>query len=156
MRQAGQILIIILFIGLLTGCYHPSPQEAFEDMKALQGKWASTGQTLFNEQWQVVSDTLMTGSGFSLNGKDTVFMERLKIFRTGDSIWYAAQPGPKKDYVFFKLDDAGYRHWTFKNPENDYPGIIRYKLKRDTILQTRTTNIRGNKEVIFTFKKIWE
>lgn len=153
MRKAGQFLIIIFLTGVLASCYHPSPQEAFNDLKAIKGKWESTGQTLFNEQWREVSDTLMTGSGFSLNGNDTVFREQMKIFRTGDSIWYAAQPGPEKEYVFFRLTDAGYGHWTFKNPENDYPGIISYKLKKDTILETRTTNIRGNKEVVFTFKK---
>jgi len=152
-RFPGFLIIIVLWTVLLGGCYHPSPQEAFNDLKAIKGKWESTGQTLFNEQWQVVSDTLMTGTGFSMNGKDTAFSELLKIIRIGDTVWYAARPNPKKDDVFFKLEEAGHRHWTFKNPENEYPGIIRYELKEDTILLTRTTNIRGNKEIVFTFKK---
>ncbi len=148
------LLMTILPAILLAGCYHPTPKEAFNDIKALEGKWVSTGTTLFNENWKVVSDTLMTGTGFSLNGGDTVFQERLKIFRTGENIWYAAQPNPEKEYVLFRLTKAGYRHWTFENPVNDYPGIIVYLLKKDTLLETRATNIRGNKEVVFTFKKI--
>jgi len=148
-----QRIVFFFFVVFLQSCYHPTPPEAFEDLKTLQGKWTSTGQTLFNEHWQLVSDTLMTGTGFSLNGKDTVFQERLKIFRTGDNIWYAVQPDPEKEYIFFRLMKSGYRHWTFENPVNDYPAIIIYLLKKDSILETRTTNIRGNKEVIFTFKK---
>ena len=154
MRKAGIILIIALWSGLLTGCYHPSPREAFDDLKALEGKWISTGTTLFNENWQVVSDTLMRGIGFSINGKDTVFKEDMKFVRTGDTVWCGVQTDPAEGFVFFRLEETGRRKWTFKNPENEYPAIIHYRLKNDTVLEAGIANIRGNKEVIFKFKKI--
>ena len=148
------VKFVVFFIAFLQSCYHPSPHEAFDDMKAIEGKWVSAGPTLFNENWQVVSDTLMRGIGFSMNGKDTVFKEDLKLVRKADTIWMAIQTDPEEGFVFFKMVEAGRGKWTFKNPENEYPAIIRYHLKKDTVLEAGIANIRGNKEVIFKFKKM--
>jgi hypothetical protein len=148
------LVIPVFFIAFLQSCYHPSPHEAFDDMKAIEGKWVSSGSTLFKENWQVVSDTLMRGIGFSINGKDTVFKEDLKLVRKADTVWMAVQTDPEEGFVFFKMVEAGRGKWTFKNPENEYPAIIRYHLKKDTVLEAGIANIRGNKEVIFKFKKM--
>lgn len=148
------LILFIFFTVFLQSCYHPSHRQAFEDLKALEGKWGSTGTTIFNENWLVVSDTLMRGIGYSMNGKDTVFKEDMKFLRNGDTVWLAVQTGPEEGFVFFRMEEAGRRKWTFKNPENEYPAIIRYHLKKDTVLEAGIANIRGNKEVVFKFKKI--
>ena len=154
MSKTAFILVSTILTGLFTGCYHPSPQEAFDDLTALEGKWASTGPTLFNENWKVVSDTLMEGIGYSMNGQDTVFKEDMKICRNGDSVWLAVKSDPEEGYVFFGLEEAARSRWTFKNPENEYPAIIRYRLKNEQTLEAAIANIRGNKERVFHFKKV--
>lgn len=153
MIRKGKYFIVLLLFSVL-GCYRPSPQQTFEDLKILQGNWISSGHTIFNENWELVSDTLLTGTGFSLNGNDTAFAEQLKIFRQGDSIYYATRIGPQNGFVMFRLEKAGYHQWTFKNPGHGYPNIIRYEIEKDTLLNIQNANIRGNKKVLFVLKKI--
>jgi hypothetical protein len=135
-------------------CYRPSQPQAFEDMKQLEGEWSSVEGVQFNEVWEVTHDSLITGMGYSMNNEDTVFTERLKIYRTGNFVLYGAKVGDKPDYVFFRLQEAGKRKWTFVNPVHDYPNIIEYTIENDTLLRARTMNTNRNKVIEFEFKRV--
>lgn len=143
----------IFFFGIilfgLVSCYNPDSWESFSDLKKLEGKWSSKEGVLFNEHWQVVNDSLMTGLGFSMKGTDTAFLEKMKFFINGDSVYFAAQTDPKEDFVNFTLKEAGKNKWVFVNAAHDYPNIIHYDIKEDTLLYAFTANIRGNKKVEF-------
>jgi len=147
----------IFFLGIiliaLASCYNPDSRESFEDLKKLNGKWSSKEGVLFNEHWQVKNDSLMTGLGFSLKGEDTAFVEKMKIFVKGDSVYFAAKVDPKKDFVNFTLSEAGKNKWVFVNAAHDYPNIIQYEIQDDTLLFAFTANIRGNKKVEFNLKR---
>ena len=150
------LLLLVIFISAfkLSSCYHPSAKQAFADIHILEGEWTSYEGTLFNESWHRINDSLMKGIGFNLNGTDTVFSEQLVIKRVGDSVFYGASVKEKDRFVYFRLEEAGRGHWIFKNPNRDYPNIIEYKLKNDTLLETTTSNIRGNKKIKFKLKKV--
>lgn len=138
---------------LLGSCYRPAPPQAFEDMKALEGTWTTVEGPGFRETWKVVNDTLIRGTGYSLNNRDTVFSEQLKIRRAGGIVYYAAKPGDQKSYVQFKLEKAGRDYWKFENPSHDYPNVIEYVLKNKQTLIARTSNTKGNKVVEFIMKR---
>jgi hypothetical protein len=138
----------------MVSCYQPDACVSFADLKKISGKWSSTEGVLFNEHWRLVNDSLMTGIGFSLSGTDTVFLEKMKIYLQSDSLYFAAKTDPKKDFVKFKLAEAKKRKWTFINETHDYPNIIQYEIKKDTLLYAFIANIRGNKKVEFNLKRI--
>jgi len=138
----------------LESCYHPTPKESFGDLQKLAGKWTAYEGAKFNETWELLNDSLMKGIGFSLNGKDTVFSENLVLSRRGDSIFYGALVGENDGFVYFTLEDAGRNHWKFTNTDHNYPNIIEYTLKNDTLLEASTSNIRGNKQIVFKLKLV--
>jgi len=147
----------IFFLGIilipLVSCYNPDSRESFSDLKILEGKWSSKEGVLFNEQWQIANDSLMTGLGFSLKGEDTAFVEKMKIYVNGDSVYFAAKTDPKEGFVSFTLTEAGKNKWVFVNAAHDYPNIIQYEIKDDTLLNAFIANIRGNKKVEFNLKR---
>ena len=149
-----QFWFFIFVLVTCVGCYRPAPRQAFEDLKILEGNWTSSEGSKFNENWTIKNDSLLIGLGFSLNNGDTAFKEHLKIYRSGGSVFYAAKIGEHADFVFFKLREAVRQKWIFENPVHDYPNIIEYKLKDMSTLEAKTTNIRGNKAVIFKMKRI--
>lgn len=139
---------------LLSGCYHPTPQESFSDIQKITGNWTSYEGAKFNEKWEKTNDSLLSGIGFSLSGKDTAFAEKLLIKRIGDSVFYGALVDENREYIYFKLTEAGRNYWKFSNPFHDYPNIIEYKLENDTLLKATTSNSRGNKKIVFKLRKI--
>jgi hypothetical protein len=149
------LIILFLLTGLsLESCYHPTPIESFVDLQKLEGNWTSYEGAKFNESWVIRNDSLMKGIGFSLNGNDTVFAESLLLRLSGDSVFYGALVGKHDGFIYFKLEDAGRNHWKFINPDHDYPNIIEYALINDTLLEASTSNIRGNKRIVFKLKRV--
>jgi hypothetical protein len=148
-----KIFLLGIIFAALVSCYNPDSRESFSDLKKLEGKWSSKERILFNEHWQVVNDSLMEGIGFSLKENDTVFLEKMKMFIKNDSVYFAAQTDPKKEFVSFTLTEAGRNKWEFVNAAHDYPNIIHYEIKDDTLLNAFIANIRGNKKVEFNLKR---
>lgn len=153
MREIGLFLTLIVSI-ILSSCYRPSPRRAFEDMKVLSGVWTSYEGVQFNEKWWIVNDSLMKGIGFSMKDSDTAFSEYLSLKRVGDSVYYGAFVPENDGYIYFSLSEARRGKWTFENQHHDYPNIITYDLKNDTLLTATTSNIRGNKKIEFKLKKV--
>ena len=147
-------LLFVLFIFISISCYRPTPRQAFNDLKLLEGSWSTTTGAEFNEVWSIANDSLLKGVGFSLENSDTLFAEQLKIYLSDDQVYYAAMVGSNEDYVHFKLEEAGSRSWKFVNTNHDYPNIIQYTMVNDSLLEAKTMNIRGNKEIVFNFKRV--
>ncbi len=147
-----QFLFVILTL-FLASCYHPSSQEAMHDLKQIEGNWNSYKGVSFNENWMFINDSLFKGEGFSLNGNDTSFYESLRIERKSDSVYYIIGLAKNKDETKFLLSNASKHEWVFKNPENEFPSIIKYKIENDSLLFVTIANIRGNKEQFFYLKK---
>lgn len=151
-----KLIFILSLFGtvIFVSCYHPTPKQAFEDMRILEGEWTTYEGSQFNESWKVFNDSLIKGVGFSLVGADTAFSEQLVLKRNGDSVYYGAWVGNNKGYVYFKLSEANRKQWIFINSNHDYPNIIDYKLENDTLLEATTSNIRGNKKIVFKMKRV--
>lgn len=147
-------LLLLLLPLFIASCYSPSPSDIVDDLKVLDGEWQSYKGVKFNENWRFVDENLFEGEGFSLNGADTVFYESLMIVRVGDSIYYNVSVNGQNVAVDFMLAEASKRKWIFVNPESDYPSIIVYEVKNDSLLHVTISNIRGNKEQFFYLKKV--
>ena len=148
-----KILVVGLIIFVLSSCYRPSARESMQDVQQLNGKWSSSESVLFNEFWQIKSDTLLLGMGYSLQDNDTVFKEGLKIFYHDGHVFYGAKVGDSDQFTLFKLTEARKNSWVFENHEHDYPNIIIYEIDKDRLV-AYTTNSNGNKKIEFIMKRI--
>ncbi len=147
------LISYFIILLLLSSCYRPTPQQSFNDLQQLEGKWMSSQNVQFNEHWEIKSDTLMQGMGFSLQENDTAFKEELKIYYKEGIVYYAVKVGGSLQFVSFKLIEAKKNLWIFENKTHDYPNIINYKLLDDNELTATTTNSNGNKKIEFVMKR---
>ncbi len=148
------LILLLLALLFITSCYNQYPNETISELKTIVGNWQSYKGVKFNENWIFVNENVFEGKGFSMNGTDTAFSEKLKIEKVGDSIYYKVILDDNMVSVDFLLTEATINSWTFVNPNNDYPSIIKYLIKNDSLLTVTTTNIRGNKKQFFYLKKV--
>ncbi len=143
---------IFLSMVFLVSCNKPTVDESMQNLQSINGHWESYKGISFNEAWQFSNDSLLEGAGFSLNKSDTSFFEKLAIIKHGDSIFYRVFLN-SSETVDFKLTEATGSSWKFLNPNNEFPSIIRYEIKNDSLLHISVSNIRGNKEQFFWLKR---
>jgi len=148
--------INLLAIGLISifSCNHQTSQQQFDiqKIKWLEGGWvrAMKGDQHAHERWQVVSPNEWHGWGVTFIGTDTSFLEKIKIIKQDDDMFYIADVPENPEPVYFRfttLTDSGF---ICENPEHDFPKKIEYQLEGDTLNAT----ISGNGEsMTFSFMK---
>ena len=146
-----KFLLFAAIILLATSCYRPGPREAINDLHELAGSWSSQ-QVQFYETWEVVSDTLMKGIGYSLQNEDTVFKETMKIFYADDKVILAVKQNEEHEYTQFGMTEAKRDKWVFENMKNDYPNIIIYEISGEE-LSAAIMNSRGNRKIEFNMQR---
>jgi hypothetical protein len=100
-------------------------------VNSLLGEWKNTldrADTASYEQWSAAGSDTLRGLGFVMVGADTVFIEELRITRTGTGIDYAARLSSQNggEWVPFRLQGSGTDTLLFTNPQHDFPTRIRY------------------------------
>lgn len=80
------------------------------------------------EVWEKQDDTVYTGVGFFISGKDTLSFERLKISEQANGIVYQALVKGQNhgDWVSFRMTESAPNELKFVNPAHDYPQEILY------------------------------
>ncbi len=142
--------LFLLF--LLISSFSCSAQES-KKLDWLIGKWqrenVRPGRTAF-EIWERNNQGL-TGIGVTLQGSDTVFIERLAIAEKDGELFYVANVSSNASATFFKMtsyDESGFES---ENPDHDFPKKITYKLEEDVM----TATISGDgKQIPFLFKRV--
>ena len=142
--------IVVIFV-MAASCYRPEPKEAIYDLHQLAGNWSSE-QVRFFETWEVISDTLMIGVGYSLQGEDTVFKETMHIFYENNTVFLAVKQKAEPDYMRYSMTEADRHKWVFENKANNYPNIITYEFSEGE-LKVVKMNIRGNRKIEFNMKR---
>lgn len=143
---------LILFVFLLAA----STLQAQSDLSKLNwitGTWSRTDKKPGSsgvEIWQKVSNTELTGRGINLKGKDTTFVEKLKIIVKGNDIFYMADVPENKEPVLFKLTSVSATSLVFENPQHDFPKKISYEL---TGVKLKATISGDGKSQEFWFEK---
>ena len=103
----------------------------------LVGKWEDNSQeTTFVEQWTANSDESLSGKGYVMSSKDTVFIEYLSIREVNGVLTYFAQVSDHNDgqVIPFGLKDKKDKRMVFENPDHDFPQRIIYELSTDSTL----------------------
>ncbi|HEY0978842.1 MAG TPA: DUF6265 family protein [Flavobacteriales bacterium] len=96
-----------------------------------------------HENWRRESDEVLVGKGFALKGRDTVFVEDLKLERSADHVVYSARIRSENngEWVPFTAQPHGPDSLVFENPGHDFPQCITYV--QDTTDLSWTVRVSG-------------
>lgn len=106
--------------------------EKFKKINWVIGTWyrtnAKPGRSGI-EKWEITSANELRGFGINLQGKDTTFVEKLRIIIKDDNIVYVADVPENQKPVYFKLTEISDTGFVCENPEHDFPKKISYQLE---------------------------
>lgn len=144
-------MIFFLVLIRLDACaQQDTPPNLLNDLEWLVGTWKRTntkpGRSGY-ERWEKVNDQELQGHGVSLNGSDTLFIEKLKIVLRNDTLYYVADVPENNRLVYFKFTALQEDGFTCENPTHDFPKKISYN-RRDQSLHAQ---ISGDGKVIDYF-----
>ena len=110
------------------------PQTNFANFKSINwliGNWQKANSITKKtsiENWHKVSETEFAGMGFTLKGKDTIFVEKLKIILQNNDLYYVADVKENKETTLFKFTSITKNGFICENPKHNFPKKIEYKL----------------------------
>jgi len=131
-----------------------SVQEQFQKLEWILGRWNRTNVRegiSASESWTRVSERLFEGIGLSMKGSDTTFVERLRIEIKDNAIFYVADVRENATPTYFKITQLTKNGFVSENPEHDFPKVISYELKEETL--TAIISDGGQKKMGFIFRK---
>lgn len=121
--------ILLAFLVLLLGVSCGSPPAQFNGFEQFEGTWNSEqGGKWFSETWKIKGER-MYGQGYLVEGKDTLFGEKLVVeLVNGQLVYMAFVEG--QDPVMFTRQGQG-KSFRFENREHDFPQVIVYEPQLD-------------------------
>jgi Domain of unknown function (DUF6265) len=120
--------ILLLMLPL---AFSANAQSNLNGLNWLNGEWLRTNAKPGRsgiEIWKKDSDSLMIGRGINMRGRDTTFVERLKVIVKDNLIYYVADVPQNKEPILFKLTSQSSTSLVFENPKHDFPKKISYEL----------------------------
>jgi hypothetical protein len=136
-----------------------SPGITLKHLAWLNGTWKSVVKNEISyEIWQKQNDTLMTGRGFTMVNKDTVFSEKLLLVQRGNDIFYIPSVKDQNEgkAVEFKFMEFNKGEFNFVNNKHDFPQRIIYKNPQPDFLCARIEGTDNGKfkKIDFNFLKV--
>jgi hypothetical protein len=163
MRLVGQIVLgkinamkiscIILLLAVATSA-NCQPKSEIKKLSWLAGEWTSTnpkpGLTAY-ETWTISQVGELGGAGVTMNGKDTVFIEKFRITSRDGNLYYVADVPENKARVYFLLTEITGNGFTCENPQHDFPKKIVY-LKDGKHLKATISGDGKSRDFLFVKK----
>lgn len=152
MSNLLKIIVLILTVFTLFHCKNSEQNQFPESLKKLEGKWQLENSATF-EIWKNC-DSLLLGKVLKIKNLDTTLLEKLRIIKIDNDIFYEATVPSQNDGlpVLFQLIQQEKSEFGFVNMEHDFPKKIIYNLQTKNLL---TATISGNdKSISFKYLKI--
>ncbi len=152
MNRLKYIALCLIF---MTGCKNKNTQEPHsngaENLAWLEGTWNRVGTAeVGHERWQKVSAEEWKGWGVTFKGIDTSFVEKIRIVKKDNNLFYVADVPENPEPVYFKFTSLEKNGFTCENPAHDFPKKIEYSLTGSDLSVT----ISGDgKSIPFDFQK---
>lgn len=145
-HQTGLFLIILSFT---SSAWSQSPVALdFTKLSWLEGTWTRTNGTKpgrsAHERWEKSSEQELRGYGVTLQGQDTIFLEKITVLVKDNAIYYVADVPQNQQPVYFKFTEITESGFVCENPEHDFPKKISYQLESDKL----KAQISGNGKAI--------
>lgn len=151
----------ILWLGVFTvmteaAAAQEKPLPAGEKLKKMEWLLATWNRTdvksgkTAHERWLKKNDTEWAGFGVTMQGKDTAFVEKLKIVIENGRLYYVADVPENKKPVYFEVTSVSGYGFVCENPGHDFPKRIEYQLDGSR-LKARVSG--GEKGVDYLFER---
>ena len=119
----------------------------------LLGNWIRTNekenkQTF--ERWEKNSDAEYIGLAYTMQNKDTIWREYVKLLNSNKEWSFNVTGKGEKVSTNFKLNEIGKEKFTCENQANEFPKLIMYTVLGDT-LHAKISG--GEMEIVFDFVK---
>jgi len=101
----------------------------------IEGRWSfEEGALITYEEWEQSGPNEWTGLGYSMDGSDSVFIERMRISLKSDSLYFhVLLPDEENEKQFVNIS-SNPEILNFYNPENDFPiNIVYEKIGTDSL-----------------------
>ena len=156
-----RLFFIVLIMVINTNIYGQAKvngklnaKQEFKKLEWLIGNWNRTDVKqgkIATESWVKVAAYEFKGTGVVVKGKDTVFVEKLKLIVKDNDIFYVADVKENRGLVYFKLTAINSSGFICENAEHDFPKRISYQLSGKSLKAT----ISGNgKSIDYSFVKL--
>lgn len=122
------LALVVLFIqGLSASSFAQTHRTDW-----LIGSWESIdGDTKTIEAWSIENDSTLIGKAETTNGDSIVFWESLKIeWGTKETKYTAVLPFKTAEFLLTSSSESSME---FSDPKNDFPSLIRYERKEDSL-----------------------
>jgi hypothetical protein len=128
----------LLLFGMLISSNDSMGQQAadFNKLSWLEGDWIRTNTkagTSGSEHWKKISATEWQGTGITMKGADTAFVEKLKLILKEGAIYYVADIPENKEPVLFRFSQLDESSFTCENASHDFPKKIEYRRTGNTL-----------------------
>jgi hypothetical protein len=145
---AGLFLLLLILAFSISGWSQSPVGEDFTKLSWLEGTWIRTNITKpgrsAHERWEKSGEQELHGYGVTMQGQDTVFLEKITVLIKDDAIYYVADVPQNQQPVYFKFTEITESGFVCENPEHDFPKKISYQLEGIKL----KTQISGNGKVI--------
>lgn len=153
-----KVLMLACLASVCLCAHAQNPKQDFEKLHLLVGTWKmESAKGILFESWQKVSDSVLKGISYKLNGKDTVLLEQVDLVRRGMNIQYipVANGQNNGEAVIFTLSKTQQDIYTFENLSHDFPQVIVYRLPENNTLHAWIEGKVGekNKRVDYKYTK---
>ncbi len=112
-------------------CFISCTEEKKEDSHFLVGNWERLNDRPNHKTYEIWKSDL-TGIGYTLKGKDTVFKEILSIIKKNDTTYLQVE-GVNENPTLFKFISQTDTSFVSHNPKNKFPQMIKYFKDSDTL-----------------------
>jgi hypothetical protein len=139
---------IIKYLSFICVIFLVSCSQEKREFDWLVGDWQrinDTDRQRTFEYWFHDEDGSLKGKGFTLEGKDSVFIENLAMKKI-DQKWQLIVTGVHEDPTFFEVTSFTDKKFICENPTIDFPKKLEYSLKNDTL-----TALVSNEEFTIDF-----
>jgi hypothetical protein len=139
---------------LVYKCYGQQSVADFQKLDWLIGTWNQTNVTkpgrTSHEYWAKSNQSGLSGYAVTLQGFDTVFVEKTTIIQKDNALYYVADVPGNNAPIYFKFTELTTTGFVCENPQHDFPKRISYQLDG----QKLKAQISGNgKTVDYYFER---
>lgn len=126
----------------------------FKKLEWLVGTWSGTNISKpgisYYETWEKVAQYELRGKGVTLQGQDTIFLEKISILVKDNTIYYVADVPENKGLVYFMFTEITESGFVCENPQHDFPKKITYQVEGINL----KAQVSGNgKSLNYAFQK---
>ncbi|WP_436517591.1 DUF6265 family protein [Ekhidna sp. To15] len=120
-----------LFLGLSLFASLFAVGQSINDFKWLKGTWQRQNVRPGNSAFEVWEETKkgFVGTGVSMTGTDTTFVEKLSIVEKDSELYYVAFVSSNGAPTYFKITSVSENGFVSENPQHDFPKKIEYTLE---------------------------